>query len=58
MNKARRIKIEKVIRDLEDILDQVIYAEEEEAHNFNLLFLQNARLLIRMAINNLEGSKK
>ena len=58
MNKARRVKIEKAIHDLEDILDQVIYAEEEEAHNFNLMCLQNARSLLVLAIHNIEGSKK
>lgn len=58
MNKARRIKIEKAICDLDEILEQVIFAEEEESNRFDLMCLENAKFNLKMALNNLESSAK
>ena len=59
MNKARRIKIEKDIYDLEDILERVKFAEIQERNPFALMCLENAKCNLRIVINNLlEGTQK
>ena len=59
MNKARRIKIEKDIYDLEDILERVKLAEIQERNHFTLMCLENAKCNLRIVINNLlEGIQK